>query len=217
MKKPYRILLVEDSLFILEGYRALLDLMEEKFEITEAQNIDQAIEKIERQTQEMFFDLAFVDIQLPKSKRHKIESGEEIALLLKKKNPQIKIIVLTQYNQPARIRYIMDTVAPDGLLLKDEFRGKQVHEAVKSVLMDNQYFSSRVQMMMKKDNLDFDLYDLKILKCLEKGVKVKDIQKEIPLSQRAIEDRKSTIIIKLDIPSGDRVALIEVARELGLI
>ncbi len=217
MKRQYHILLVEDHLITLEAYNGVLDLMPKDFIITEAQNIDAALEKAERQPTLLPFDIAFVDIHLPRSESRKIDSGEALALELKKKFPDIKIIIPTQYNQPDRIRYIVDTVRPDALLLKEEFRSAQICQAVEIVLTGGIYYSSKVESLLRKAPAGFDDYDLKILNCIARGVKNKDMPQTIPLSLRAIEDRKSMLIIKLGVPPRDNERLIAIAREKGLI
>lgn len=217
MKEHYHILLIEDHLITLEAYRGVLELMPQEFIITEAQSIDEALKKIENQPQLLPFDIAFVDIHLPKSTPSKMESGEELALALKKRFPNIKIIIPTQYNQPERIRYIMDTASPDALLLKEEFRSIHISKAVETVLSGGTYYSEKVESLLRNNSMEFDDYDLKILGCIARGVKIKDIENYVPLSLRAIEDRKSMLMLKLDIPSRNNEKLIAVAREKGLI
>ncbi|MET3536712.1 response regulator transcription factor [Chryseobacterium limigenitum] len=217
MKQQYRILLVDDHLITLEAYRGVLELMSQEFIFTEAQSIDEALEKAERQPQLLPFDMAFVDIHLPRSESKKIESGEGLALELKKKFTELKIVIPTQYNQPERIRYIIDKVNPDALLLKEEFRSAQICRAVEIVLSGGTYYSSKVELLLRKDHLQFDDYDLKILSCIARGVKIKDIENHVPLSSRAIEDRKSMLMIKLGVPPRNNEQLIAIAREKGLI
>ncbi len=217
MKQQYHILLIEDHLITLEAYRAVLELMPQEFIITEAQSIDRALEKIKEQPAQLPFDIAFVDIHFAGNQSQKMESGEELAAELKKRFPYIKIIIPTQYNQPERIRYIMDTVAPDALLLKEEFRSAHIIQAVETILGGGHYYSPKVESLLQNNPMDFDDYDLKILSCIARGVKIKDIENYVPLSLRAIEDRKSALMVKLDVPARNNEKLITIAREKGLI
>lgn len=217
MKEHYHILLIEDHLITLEAYRGVLGLMPQEFIVTEARNIGEALKKIEHQPQLLPFDIAFVDIHLPKSESTKMESGEELALELKKKFPKIKIIIPTQYNQPERIRYIMDTANPDALLLKEEFRSIHISKAVETVLSGGTYYSDKVEFLLQNNPIEFDDYDLKILSYMAKGAKIKDIPQYLHLSLRAVEDRKSILMIKLGVPPRNNEKLIAVAREKGLI
>ena len=217
MKRHYQVLLIEDHLITLDAYKGVLEMMPEEFIITEAQNIDSALAKMKSQPQLLPFDIAFVDIHLPKSITTNLESGEELALELRKKFPKIKIIIPTQHNQAERIRYIINSVNPEALLLKDEFRSSHISNAVQAVLNNELYFSPKVYSVLRMTDLKLDVYDLKILSCLARGVKIKDMPSYIPLSHRAIEDRKSNLMIKLDVPPRDNETLIAVAKEKGLI
>lgn len=217
MKKQYHVLLIEDHLITLDAYRSVLELMEEDFIITEAQSIEEALKKIQRQPVWPGFDIAFVDIHLPKEESTLIHTGEELALELKKKFSPIKIIIPTQYNQGERIKHIINRVDPDALLIKEEFRSSQISQAVYAVLNNEKYYSPKVLRLLGRADLGLDLHDLKILSCLSRGVKIKDMPLQIPLSLRAIEDRKSLLIIKLQVPSRDNEKLIAVAKEKGLI
>lgn len=217
MKKQYQVLLIDDHLITIDAYKSVLEMMPDKFIITEAYNIDSALAKMKSQPQLLPFDIAFVDIQLPKSLTTKLESGEELALELRKIFPDIKIIVPTQHNQPERIRYIVNSINPDALLLKDEFRSYHISNAVQAVLNNELYFSPKVYSVLRMTDLKLDVYDLKILNCLARGVKIKDMPSYIPLSHRAIEDRKSNLMITFNIPKGKNELLIAVAKEKGLI
>lgn len=217
MKKQYQVLLIDDHLITIDAYKSVLEMMPEEFIITEAQDIDSALAKMKSQPQLLPFDIAFVDIQLPKSTATKLESGEELALALRKMFPDIKIIIPTQHNQPERIRFIVNSINPEALLLKDEFRSLHISNAVQAVLNNELYFSPKVYSVLRMTDLKLDVYDLKILSCLARGVKIKDMPSYIPLSHRAIEDRKSNLMITFNIPKGKNELLIAVAKEKGLI
>lgn len=217
MKQQYQVLLIDDHLITLDAYKSILEMMPQDFIVTEAQSIDVALAKMQKQSRLLPFDIAFVDIHLPKSSTTTMESGEELAIELRKRFPNIKIIIPTQHNQAERIRYIINSVNPEALLLKDEFRSSHISNAVQAVLNNELYFSPKVYSVLRMNDLKLDVYDLKILSCLARGMKIKDMPLHIPLSHRAIEDRKSNLMIKLDVPPRDNETLIAVAKEKGLI
>ena len=101
--------------------------------------------------------------------------------------------------------------------MKDEFRSSHISQAVYAVLNNEKYYSPMVEILLRKQDLELDVYDLKILRCLSRGVKIKDMPLYIPLSLRAIEDRKSMLMIKLEVPPRDNEKLIIIAKEKGLI
>lgn len=216
-RSPYNILLVDDHPMTLEGYRNILNHMHEDFVISEAQGIDTAIHTIQKQPNILPFELAFIDIGLPKSKTTNITSGEGVALALKEKFPLVKIIVPTLYTQAERIHHILNTIEPDALLLKTEFNSKEIMLAIETVLKGQKYFSGRVNRILQSDDLGLDRWDLKILYCISKQIKMKDIPNHVPLTLRTIEERKSVLMDKLEVPPRNNALLVQVAKEKGLI
>jgi len=77
-----KLLIIEDDLKILKSLE--IGLKNEKYEVTSVSRGDDALDEITK-----FFDLAIIDIMLPEI------SGIEVAIKLKKINPQTKIIFLT--------------------------------------------------------------------------------------------------------------------------
>ncbi|PTT76545.1 MULTISPECIES: response regulator transcription factor [unclassified Chryseobacterium] len=217
MKQQLHILLIDDHPMTIEGYKAILENMFEKPVISEAYTVEESLERIRRQPDILPFDLAFVDINLPAARDAAIHSGEGVALQLKKKFPQTKIIVPTMFSQGERIRYIIKTVNPDALLLKNDFTSSEIKNAVESVLNGETYYSKGAKQALKADDLGLDRHDLGILYCLSKQIKVKDMPEHIPLSLRAIEERKSILMLKLDVPPRDNQLLVIKAREKGLL
>jgi len=77
-----KLLIIEDDLKILKSLE--IGLKNEKYEVTGVSRGDDALDEITK-----FYDLAIIDIMLPEI------SGIEVAIKLKKINPQTKIIFLT--------------------------------------------------------------------------------------------------------------------------
>jgi DNA-binding response OmpR family regulator len=77
-----KLLIIEDDLKILKSLE--IGLKNEKYEVTGVSRGDDALDEITK-----FYDLALIDIMLPEI------SGIEVAIKLKKINPQTKIIFLT--------------------------------------------------------------------------------------------------------------------------
>jgi DNA-binding response OmpR family regulator len=77
-----KLLIIEDDLKILKSLE--IGLKNEKYEVTGVSKGDEALDEITK-----FYDLALLDIMLPGV------NGIEIAIKLKKINPQTKIIFLT--------------------------------------------------------------------------------------------------------------------------
>ncbi len=217
MSTPLHIFLLDDHPINLEGIQNALEVMDKEFVFKEATHLDIAIAMIQQQPKLLPFDIAFIDIGLPPSTNTDIHSGEGIAKIMKEKFPECKIIIQTQFFQAERVRHIIKTVNPEGLLLKTDFRGKHIRKAVEMVLQNEHYYSPGVLKAMRSHDFELDDIDLKILYCLSHNIKMKDMPEHIPLSLRAIEDRKSALMVKFEIPPRNNELLLQIAKEKGLI
>lgn len=215
--KSLNVFMLDDHPMHLEGIQDALSILELEFIYKEATDIDTALQLIKQQPEILPFDIAFIDMGLPPSTITDVHSGEEVALILKEKFPECKIIIPTQYFQAERLRFIIKTVQPDGLLSKVDFRKEHIRNSVKTVLKDDNYYSPSVVKILRSDIPQLDETDLKILYCLSQHMKMKDIPSHVNLSLRAVEDRKSAMMIDLGVPSRNNELLIQVAREKGLI
>ncbi len=218
IKKTLHILILDDHPMNVEGIREALNKLTYDFIFKEATDIDTALLLIQQQPNILPFDVAFIDIELPPSKTTNIHSGEGVALVLKRKFPDCKIIIPTQYFQAERLKHIIKTVIPDALLSKIDFRRQHIRNALESVLKNESYYSPSVIKILRSHDFELDEHDLKILYCLSKHIKIKDMPTtHVNLSLRTIEERKKKLMEKFDVPSRDNELLIQIAKEKGLI
>jgi DNA-binding NarL/FixJ family response regulator len=215
MKTTIRVLLIDDHPITIEAYKGALEFMEYDFNTTEAHDIDSALLKIKEQPEILPFDIAFVDIGLPQSATTSITSGEGLVAHLRKKFKQIKIIIPTLYHQSDRLHFILEYTNPDALLLKSDFRSIEIQQAVQAVLHHQKYYSKSVQKVLESKKLKLDPHDVKLLHCLSKGIKLKDMGHYIPLASRTIEERKNKLMILFNATNNEQ--LLKKAQEKGLL
>ena len=89
--KKIQLLMVDDHPFILQAYKSTLNgFKKEEYEIitTEANSGESGYNIISNSP--IDFDIAFFDISIPPYKEKKIESGVDLALLLREKMPSCK-------------------------------------------------------------------------------------------------------------------------------
>lgn len=227
MKNQYRILIIDDHPLIAEAYKSAFEHIskEEKdmnFKISVAHDCDTAFDFIKDfSMNEKELDIVFLDIKLPPSKDGKILSGEDLGLKINYYNPEAKIIVSSTYNDAYTINSIFKSVGPDGFLIKNDIKPKELVTAIKNVIEKPPYYSKTVQKLLREDiddSLELDDTDKKLLFELSLGTDIKQMPNVLPLSVSDIEKRKRHLkqIFNIDSDTEDR-ELFRKAKEKGFI
>ena len=126
MKNKYKILLVEDE----ESLRIIYAdyLTQEGFEIVEAADGQQAIDRVDEGTK---FDLILLDVMLPKL------DGLEVLERIKS-NPatkDLKVYLMTVLGRDSTVKKAFELGA-DGYLVKDTLNPEQIKQEILAVLED---------------------------------------------------------------------------------
>ncbi|MCL6294174.1 response regulator [Jejuia spongiicola] len=216
-KNGIKLLIVEDHNIIAHAYENILnDIPNISFNISFAKNCDEAIEKVQRiKTQ-----IVILDLQLPISKNERFVSGEDIGLLIRKENPDTKILVLTSITDQIRITNIINEIDPEGFMIKSDIDSTDLKIAINKVLNGQKYYSKKIEGYLDKtiiNGITIDNFDRQILYHLSMGEKTKDLAKYIPLSTRAIEVRKTKLKTLLDDKNDDNFNLVKSAKKIGII
>lgn len=215
IKRNISVLIIEDHSIIAKAYKYILDsIANTKFNICFALNCDEAIQHIQHKNNQ----LVLLDLQLPVSENERYLSGDDLGVLIRKTSMKTKIIILTSISNPLRIISIINTISPEGFILKSEIDSKQLKSAIEVVLLGKIFYSKTIKKYVEKTDLKgvvLDDLDRQILYHLSMGEKTKDLSKHIPLSTRAIEVRK-TKLKKVLLTKGDS-NLIKEAKKLGIV
>lgn len=153
MKKIIQLLMVDDHPFILQAYKNTLNgFKKEEYEIicTEANSGESGYEAIQNSL--INYDIAFFDITIPTYTEKGIESGVDLALLMRKKMPDCKIILLTMHSEKLKFKYFFDAVKPQGLIIKSDLSFEELLLAFDKVLNGGTYLSETVLQMMVDDH-----------------------------------------------------------------
>ncbi len=225
MKKKLKLLIVDDHPMIVEAYRNLLtskNFDQYDFSIDTAHNCDVAIDKLKASTNTEPYDILFSDIKLPAASNSEIISGEGLSVYAKKLLPNLKIVILTMFNENHRIHNILKTVNPDGLLIKNDLTPNEFLIAFNAIVNDPPYYSNTVNKFFRNQTMNFgetllDEINRKIIFHLSKGVKTKNLVNYINLSLSAIEKRKIQIKNVLELDKANDEDLIGEARRRGFI
>lgn len=227
MKKYINVLLIDDHPSIIEGYTAYLNRFNNinpsyELNILTAMCCDSAIKIIESKRDENneCIDVAFIDMRLPTSKDGQFSSGEDLGVLLKKKFPKIKVIIITGHYETLILSGILQTVKPESMLLKGDITGATLLEALAKVLNGERFYSPSVLELIHKkisSSISLDALNKVMLYELWKGTKTKDLIKCLPLSMGAIEKRKRHIKSLFNANGKDDETLIKIVLEEGFL
>jgi DNA-binding NarL/FixJ family response regulator len=215
------ILIVDDHPFIIQGYKnAITRYSPSKYEfsIFEAKDCESAYNVV-TDPDTVAFDIAFLDISMPPYEEKAIYSGEDLAKVILEKMPNCKIILLTMFTEFLKIKTILNTINPHGLVIKNDLTFDELLFAFDKVIKNERYYSESVLKMLdsQEQTVEIDLFDKQILFHLSKGTKTKDIPQYIPISLNAIEVRKLNLKVLLKVPEASDIDLVREARNIGLL
>lgn len=210
-----RILLVDDHRLIVEALTALLSAQLDFEVVGNAGDCDQALQLAE-QTRP---DIAILDVEIPGN------GCFALALELRDRVPGIKLIFLTGHVCEAFVGEAVRVGAVGYLLKGDD--ANLLCDAIRAVMRGECVFSAAVQQLLDQDPLtgaiilrrehelqSLSSRQLEVLRHLARGQSVKEIAREMHLSQKSVDSHKYRIMSKLGIH--DRVELARYAIREGL-
>lgn len=215
------ILIVDDHPFIIEGYKNAITRYDPKgydFFILQANDCRSAYDLLE-DSRTPHFDVAFLDISMPAYDEKEIFSGEDLAKLIMQKMPDCKIILLTMYTELLKIKTIIRTINPSGLVIKNDLTFDELLFAFDKIMNGKSYYSQSVVKMLNqssRNSIEIDQFDKQILFHLSKGTQTEEMPHYIPISLNAIQRRKTNLKELLKIKTGEDVDLVREAKSKGL-
>jgi two-component system response regulator NreC len=210
------VLIADDHALVREGIIAFLKLCDDIEVVAEASDGLEAIEKAKKFNP----DVVLMDISMPKL------GGLEATIELKHTNPNIKILVLTQYDDKEYIaRFLKAGVS--GYLLKRAV-GSELVSAIRAVSRGEFYLFSSIASKVvagylgkERESAVEDPYEKltdrekQVLKLVAEGYTHKEIGDMLTISTKTVIAHQTNISEKLGINS--RAALIKFAIQKGII
>lgn len=211
-----KILIADDHALVREGIAAFLKLCDEVEVVAEASDGVEALEKTARFRP----DIIIMDINMPKL------GGLEATVEIKKLHPEIKVLVLTQYEDREYIsRFLKAGVS--GYLLKKAV-GSDLIAALKAIMRGELYLYSSIATEVVAGYLNGDreactenLYDKlsdrekQVLKLVAEGHTHKEVADMLTISVKTVMAHQTNIGEKLGIHT--RAGLIKFAIQKGII
>lgn len=211
-----RVLIADDHSLVREGICAFLRTCDDIEVVAEAADGLDAIEK----TKQFHPDIIIMDINMPKL------GGYEATIEVKKTAPEVKVLVLTQYEDKEYIsRFLKAGVS--GYLLKKAV-GNDLISALRAIDKGELYLHSSIATEVvagylgkKQQVLPDDPYEKltdrekQVLKLIAEGHSHKEIAGLLDISAKTVIAHQTNISEKLDLHS--RAALLKFAIAKGII
>lgn len=154
-------------------------------------------------------NVVITDIRMPKM------DGIEATKLIKKANPEIKVLAMTMFDQPEAIRQMLDAGAT-GYILKNSGI-KMLSKAIEEVAAGNRFFDPNVAFNFMNDYIDHNVKvgnrdkvilsrrEKEILDLLAKGFTSKQISEELFIAKTTVDTHRKNMIRKLNLNSASEL------------
>lgn len=158
-------------------------------------------------------DLVLMDMRMP------VCDGATATKLIKEKYPNVKVLVLTTFDDAETVNEALASGA-DGYILKSVDEKKITH-AIKSALADINVFETTVFNKIKKvnstvntENLNISEREKEIIILVAQGLSNKDIAKKLYLSDGTVRNNISNLLYKLNLKDRTQLAVFAVRNDL---
>jgi DNA-binding NarL/FixJ family response regulator len=192
--KIIRVLIADDHQMFLDGLKALLKREKNIHVIGEVSNGTQALEFIKKNTP----DLLITDISMPGM------SGVELTREVKHRYPEVKVLVLTMYNDKEIVGEILMSEA-EGYILKNTGR-QELSNAINRIIDNSTYYSNEVlnimmtrmkkQKSIEKNTALLTPREIEIIKLIMEELSSEEIADKLFISKRTVDTHRKNIIQK---------------------
>ncbi len=215
--KKIRLLVVDDHTLFRSGLKMLLEKEEDIIVVGDAASAEEALETMKNNN----LDLVLMDIGLPGI------DGLEATRKIKEREPRIKILVLTMYNDDPYLIKAFEAGA-SGYLLKESaavelvsairrtMDGEMiVHPSLVKVLVNEVLGEKKGGREAQQGRDVLTSREKEILKYISLGYTNQELAERLVVSVKTVEKHKSNIMEKLNL--NRRYQLVNYALEQGLI
>ncbi|WP_251942723.1 response regulator transcription factor [Staphylococcus sp. Marseille-Q5304] len=205
----YRILLVDDHHIVRQGLEFLLSTVDDLEVIDGFSDGESFLKYLETQPHP---DIVLLDLVMPGM------NGIEVTEILKKKYPDIKILVLTSYVDDEHVISAIDKGA-DGYEMKD-VQPEQLIQTIKEVVSGNKIIHPQAQSVIdsisKKPHVTNKLSkrETEVLAEMVKGKTNKEIASALFVSEKTVKTHVSHIFAKLQVTDRTQAAIYAMENKL---
>lgn len=194
-----KIIIVDDHEFFRSGLKMVVNRLKYAQVVGEASNGKEFIE-LQKDKQA---DMVLLDLQMP------IMNGIEASEIAIRQFPNLKIVILTMFDDEEYIEKMMD-IGVHGFLLKNITK-ELLDQALQSIAAGNTYYSPELWSFFgkkfsgqKKDDgidMQFTKREKEILQLICDGLSNREISEELFISERTVIGHKSNLLSKTNCKS----------------
>lgn len=207
------ILLAEDQSLVRQGLKMMIE-MDPDFKVTgEAENGAEALELCRRQ----LFDLAILDIRMP------VMNGLEASRVLRREHPDLKILILTTFNDESYALEAMKNHV-NGYLLKDgeiEELLQSIHHCLEGGLIIEGQVAAKIMPSLIRGKEEVNEVDesitereKRLLTLIAQGKNNQEIAEELFLSVGTVKNHITVILDKLELRDRTQLAIYALRHDL---
>lgn len=210
---PIRILIADDHQMFIDGLKALLKREKNIHIVAEVSNGADALDFIKKQQP----DILITDISMPGM------SGVELTKLVKQHYPDVRVLVLSMYNDREIVGEILMSEA-EGYILKNTGRQELIN-AIQRIAGNSTYYSNEVlnimmtrmkkQKVIEKNTALLTPREIEIVKLIMQEFSSEEIADKLFISKRTVDTHRKNIIQKTNTKT--LVGLLKFALENNLV
>lgn len=196
--------MADDHRIVLEGLEALIKTTQD-IKVVDLVRDGQQMLNLLAQTP---VDIALLDMEMPKM------DGLDTTRMIKVKFPQVKVLILTMYNNETFIKEVMEAGA-SGYILKNKgsneliqaireiYAGKEyLGDAVKDTLVQSMIGKQTTSVLTKLTKRETD-----VLTLIGQGLTTKQMSKQLEIADSTIETHRRNLIDKLGVSNSKELIL----------
>lgn len=207
-----KVMIADDHSLIREGIKQLLEFDGTIEVMAEASNGEECLEKLEI----IHPDVLLLDVNMPE------KNGLEVLEEIKKKNYDIKVLILTVHNELEYLLKAID-IGVNGYILKDS-ESAELKKAIQAVLSGENYIQASLipALNNRLANRDIDRdkiesltsRELEVLIQVANGMFNKEIATSLNISERTVKNHISNIFKKIDVSDRTQAAVFAIKNNI---
>jgi DNA-binding NarL/FixJ family response regulator len=200
-----RVVLGEDSYIVREGLRQLLAAADSIHIEAACEDLDSLLHEVEERRP----DVVLTDIRMPPTQS---DEGIRLAARLRAERPEIGVVVLSQYAEPAYVLALLDSGSDRrAYLLKERVHDRaQLVAAIEAVAAGDSVIDPKIVELLvtakargeRSPLAELTPRELEVLAAIAEGKSNAAISNALVLTKRAVEKHINAIFLKLNLSHG---------------